>query len=115
MERIFLLLAHSWLCVFGVVDFRDRALEYLALFCPKESLASHNKTEIVTALRLTFLYPSRSGIIFKLNSLIFGHFLRETKGMGSLFITPCIERCKRLTYKGFTAHGESSAESTLET
>lgn len=83
--------------MFGVIDYYDRALEYLALFCPKESLASHYKTEIITALGLTFLCPARSGIIFKLNSLILGLFLGETKGMGSLFITPCIERCKRLT------------------
>ena len=61
--------------MFGVIDFCDRALEYLALFCPKESLASYNRTEIVTALGLTFLSPARSGIVFKLNSLIFGHFL----------------------------------------
>ena len=114
-ERIFPLLARSWLCMFGVIDFHDRALEYLALFCPKKSIASHNNTEIVTALGLTFLYPARIGIIFKLNSLILGHLLRETKGMGSLFITPCIVSCKRLTYKDFTTHGESSAESTLET
>ena len=70
-ERIFPLLARSWLCMFGVIDFHDRALEYLALFCPKKSIASHNNTEIVTALGLTFLYPARIGIIFKLNSLLF--------------------------------------------
>lgn len=68
-ERIFLLLAHSWLSILETIDSHDFADKYLALFWLAEGVASNetkeNKTEFIMAIRLSFLCPARSVLNFR--------------------------------------------------